>query len=104
MHLNKIVSNVFTIKLSINFVSKGKDTHQLEFKISALKGKTLPSGYELVSSTKDYKRYWTPEIKEVLLSYLISIIIDNLFFSFNSISFLIFRKLIPLFCLLKFIY
>lgn len=50
----------------ISYVHKNKETYQLEISVSSLRGVDVPRSYQLMSQTKSVKRFWTPEIKELV--------------------------------------
>lgn len=51
---------------SIAFYHRGKETYQLEIKVSTLRGKRIPNVFTPVSEAKNVKRYYTDRIKELV--------------------------------------
>jgi len=51
---------------SIRFVNRGKEIYQIEIPLTSLNKRKIPSGWNMLGSTKKNKRYITPFIKEIL--------------------------------------
>lgn len=52
-------------RASVNYVNVGKDVYLIEVPESL--GGSVPRNYELQSTKKGFFRYWTPELKELIL-------------------------------------
>jgi len=51
--------------MNIKYVHKGQEKYQIEIAQKTLQKKGIPMGFDLISSTKNVKRFWTKESKKL---------------------------------------